>query len=206
MVLSVYDIEDYRAYFDVHPLRKIANETNGYDCLLMGTRLGIGFIKDGKVIERPQFELDVKGKIRCIEILTVSDERAKECIQKTSTLACADIARKVGVYNFRMKGDDKEKYGFVAQDVEKLLPEAVKADQLGDKAIDNAQLLAIAFGAIKQLQDEVVMLRLNQYTFERGLKKLCVSINEDLDCGQASGVEPDHLRAVKPPDCKTLQQ
>lgn len=161
MVLSVYDIDDYRSYFDVHPMRKIANEINGYDCLLMGTRLGIGFIKNGKVIERPQFELDVKGKIRCVEMLTVSDERVKAHIVPIHISQCADIVQGVGVYTFRMVGDaqNNEKYGFIAQDVEKVAPEAVKDDEVGDKAVDNAQLLAIAYGAIKQLQIEVARLK-----------------------------------------------
>lgn len=157
MVLSVYDIDDYRSYFDVHPLRKIANETNGYDCLLMGTRLGIGFIKNGQVIERPQFELDVKGKIRCIEILTVSDERVKEKITRLNDDECSNIVHDIGVFKFRMVDDaeGRDKFGFIAQDVERVTPEVVREDDRGDKAVDTAQLLAIAFGAIKQLQQQV---------------------------------------------------
>lgn len=155
----MYDIDDYRAYFDVHPLRKIANETNGYDCLLMGTRLGIGFIKDGKVVERPQFELDVKGKIRCIEIFTVSDEREKRDIEHVPPAKCADMVAKVGVYTYKMKGGGSARYGFVAQDVERSLHSVVANDADGKKAVDSVQLLALAFGAIQDLQAQVTGLR-----------------------------------------------
>ena len=152
MVLNVYDLENYRAYFDVHPIRKIANETTGYDCLLMGTRFGIGFIKDGKVIERPEFTLDVKGRIRTHEIYTVSDEREKTDISQVPNCVCGDLVKKLGIYQFALKeGDGSRKYGFIAQDVERTAGDIVNADASGKKSIDTLQLLALAIGAIQDI-------------------------------------------------------
>jgi hypothetical protein len=154
MVLSVYDIDDYRSYFDVHPIRKIPNETLGYDCLVMGTRLGIGFMKNGQVIERPQFELDVKGRIRCIEMFTVSDERVKSDIEHISPDKCSEALRGVGVHRYVMKdGDGTRRFGFVAQQLETqpTLDGVVNDSDGNGKSVDTVQLLALAIGAINDL-------------------------------------------------------
>lgn len=159
MVLSVYDIDDYRTYFDVHPIRKVANEVNGYDCLLVGTRFGIGFIKNGQIIERPQYQLDVKGAVRCLEVLNVSDERAKKNIVMVDDVSCASLVKDIGVFQFEMRdGRVGRRYGFIAQDLEKVVDGVVADDSQGKKSVDTTQLLALAIGAIKELQVRVAGL------------------------------------------------
>lgn len=166
MVLSVFDLDDYRDYFDIHPIRKIANETTGYDCLLMGTRFGIGFIgPNGAVVERPQFELDVKGRIRCTEIYTVSDEAEKLDITGLTPERCEALVRDVNVYRYRLRPtadrpDGTRKVGFLAQDLEKLDAGEDGASLVDDaaggkKSVDTVQLLAIAIGALQKLQQRV---------------------------------------------------
>ena len=168
MVLSVYDIDDYRSYFDVHPIRKVANETVGYDCLLMGTRFGIGFIKNGQIVERPQFELDVKGRIRCMEMYTISDEREKSNIEPITLDECASIVGKINVfrYGFNTQPDTK-RYGFIAQDLELADDCIVNSHEPGVKSIDTTQILALAIGSIKQLQERVCELERSHETLYR---------------------------------------
>ena len=159
MVLSVYDIDDYRSYFDVHPIRKVANETTGYDCLLMGTRFGIGFIKDGQIVERPQYELDVKGRIRCKEMFTVSDEREKCGIEPMTLPECAEVVGNINIYRYGFNTrPDARKIGFIAQDLELTTNGIVNDQDHGMKSIDTTQILAAAVGAIKHLQDRLTFL------------------------------------------------
>jgi len=46
-----------------------------------------------------------------------------------------------------------ERYGFIAQDLQKVMPSAVKENELGYLSIDNNQILAALVGAVKYLLD-----------------------------------------------------
>ena len=53
----------------------------------------------------------------------------------------------------------KADFGVIAQDVEQVLPEAVRAREDGYLAVDYEKLCALAFAAIKELQQQVDELK-----------------------------------------------
>ena len=151
MVLSIFDLTEYTQLLDVQPLKKI-NRTDGYDYYLFGRRLGIGTTD-------PIAECDVRGTVRCIELLMVSDREQKGNVQIIDPTACANILGGVSIYTYELKAKPGgEKVGFIAQDVEKVMPSAVVLGEDGVRTVDFVQLLAVVAGALKDLTERVAMV------------------------------------------------
>ena len=96
---------------------------------------------------------------------TTSDRRLKDdIIEIESPLAKVD---ELTAYEFTYKKDGKRAAGVMAQDVEKVLPQAVGEDALlalkGDdtmyKYVDYDQLIGLLVGAVKELKAEVEELK-----------------------------------------------
>jgi hypothetical protein len=66
------------------------------------------------------------------------------------------VANHGGLDNYFMRKAD---FGVIAQDVEQVLPEAVRAREDGYLAVDYEKLCALAFAAIKELQQQVEELK-----------------------------------------------
>lgn len=157
MVQSIYDNSDYQDFYNIQPIRRINNDQNGYDLIAFGSRLGVGFVKDGKLIaDRPMFDLDVKGNIRCVEFFMVSDERKKENIRPVAAEKCGDLVSAMNVRSFTFKDDPRHayKYGFIAQELERVSPELVRTDADGNKSVDITQVVALLCGAVQDLQKQ----------------------------------------------------
>ena len=151
MVLSIYDTADHKDFYNIQPIRRINNEFNGYDLIAYGTRLGVGFVEDGQLVDRPQFDLDVRGKVRCHELFMVSDAREKTDIQAVTPRECADLVQRMGVRSFALNRDPDAtpKYGFIAQELEQLSPHLVRTAPDGGKSIDLSQVVALLCGALQ---------------------------------------------------------
>lgn len=54
---------------------------------------------------------------------------------------------------------DKKQIGFIAQDVEKVLPELVRTDNQGYKSVDYAKMTVLLLQAIKEQQKEIELLK-----------------------------------------------
>jgi hypothetical protein len=93
-----------------------------------------------------------------------SDERLKENIEEMDLDKCLELIEKLELKYYKWKDqfaedveeNDKHKLGFIAQEVEEVLPEAVY--DLGNlygydnvKSINNDQLIAMLYGAIQKL-------------------------------------------------------
>jgi hypothetical protein len=151
MVLSIFDLKDYAQLLDIQPLKKI-NRSDGYDYYLYGHRLGIGTTD-------PIAECDVRGTVRCVEMLMVSDRSQKQNVVPLDLSTCASIVEKLSVYSYEFKAKPgTTKWGFIAQDVELLVPTAVVLGADGIKTIDVVQLLAVVVGAVKTLAARVDQL------------------------------------------------
>ena len=113
------------------------------------------------------------GEIRAVNNITAyysSDRRFKENIQDIpNALAAVDV---IGgkIFNWTDEflnengGEDdyflpKESFGVIAQDVQSVLPVAVRTREDGSLAVDYEKLCALAFQAIKELKAEVDQLK-----------------------------------------------
>ena len=112
----------------------------------------------------PAYELDVSGTIRASsavlspQYLVSSDQRLKENIKLITDLnGCLDTIKKLNVYNFNFKSDPEKitKTGFIAQEVKRLIPNAVKTTNFGGlkdcMQIDTDYIIAYLVSAVKAL-------------------------------------------------------
>jgi len=112
----------------------------------------------------PLYELDVSGTIRATtsimspQYLVSSDQRLKENIKLVSDLnSCLETIKKLNVYNYNFKSDPEKitKTGFIAQEVKRLIPNAVKTTEFGGLKdclqIDTDYIIAYLVTAVKAL-------------------------------------------------------
>ena len=106
-----------------------------------------------------EVKLDVNGDILAIQVHSSSDERFKKNINTVDN-AISMVQELRGVtYDFRTEEfADKNfpKYnqlGFIAQEVEAVIPQVVRTDSEGYKAVDYAKITALLTQAIKEQQD-----------------------------------------------------
>eukprot|EP00798_Chlamydomonas_sp_ICE-L_P019581 gene19581-26264_t len=144
-------VQKYTQLLEIQPLKKI-NRTDGYDYYLAGRLLGIGR-------QDPIVEMDVRGTLRCLELLMVSDKDQKSNIKLVEPNVCVTIVDNFSIYTFDFKvKPGSSKYGFIAQDVESVMPTAMVLGADGVKTVDVSQILAVVTGAVKSLSDRVTHL------------------------------------------------
>ncbi len=97
----------------------------------------------------PQALLDVNGDIRAQVYFHSSDARLKENIKTSQGLA---IVSKLRGVTFTWKNNKQKSSGVIAQEVEKVLPNAVRADGNNMKAVEYDQLFAPLIEAVKELK------------------------------------------------------
>ncbi len=103
----------------------------------------------------PDVALDVDGDIDYTGVIRdVSDARLKSDIESLSADAAAAIGQLKPV-SFTMKnGDGWRELGFIAQDVEEVLPELVRTGADGMKSLNYVGLIAPLTAAVQELQQE----------------------------------------------------
>jgi len=119
----------------------------------------------------PQGKLDVNGSIRCTSLTQTSDIRFKKNVG-TFNNALDRVAELRGV-TFQWKDESKtqgQQIGVIAQEVEKVIPEAVSTDDKGYKSVAYNQLVAVLIEAVKELKAENEELRTTLLTVNKELK------------------------------------
>ncbi|UBD71184.1 tail fiber domain-containing protein [Bacteroides sp. BFG-257] len=110
------------------------------------------------------------NSIQVKNVYNYSDARAKTNIQTLSqSLSIINQLRPVS-YNFTdnsdntqfRKGGDGKEIGLLAQEVEKILPNAVLTDPDGNKLINYTNLIAVLINAVKDLSTKVSALEAKQ--------------------------------------------
>ena len=106
-----------------------------------------------------EVKLDVNGDILAIQVHSSSDERFKKNINTVDN-AISMVQELRGVtYDFRTEEFTDKNFpeynqlGFIAQEVEAVIPQVVRTDNEGYKAVDYAKITALLTQAIKEQQD-----------------------------------------------------
>jgi len=106
-----------------------------------------------------EVKLDVNGDILAIQVHSSSDERFKKNINTVDN-AISMVQELRGVtYDFRTEEFANKNFpeynqlGFIAQEVEAVIPQVVRTDNEGYKAVDYAKITALLTQAIKEQQD-----------------------------------------------------
>lgn len=104
------------------------------------------------------YQLYVSGSAYATGVWNSSDIKFKQNINEIET-PLDKVNRLQGVsYEWKAdqfpekEFDNRRQFGLIAQEVEKILPEIVKVDDNGDKAINYAELIPVLIEAIKQQQ------------------------------------------------------
>ena len=110
--------------------------------------------------KNPSARFDVEGQVCATNISCSSDIRWKKNVEVIGN-GLENVMNLRGVeYNWRtdeFEGknfEEGEQIGFIAQEVEKVIPEVVRTDNNGYKSLDYARLTAVLVEAVKELKVE----------------------------------------------------
>ncbi|MCD8497416.1 MAG: tail fiber domain-containing protein [Alphaproteobacteria bacterium] len=97
------------------------------------------------------------GNVNAAAYLHTSDERLKkDIVDIDDPLALINSLRGV---HYKWKESDKPAYGLIAQEVEKVMPDAVNTDGQGMKAVEYDQVIGPLIEAVKAQQKEIEALK-----------------------------------------------
>lgn len=120
-----------------------------------GGNVGIGTEK-----EAPTEKLEVRGKVKCTEVVQTSDGRLKKAVKPIQNALNKITSLKGITYQWKDSNMGKnEVIGLVAQEVENVFPEVVTNDEEGNKSIAYSKMVAPLIEAIKEQQQQIEALR-----------------------------------------------
>lgn len=88
---------------------------------------------------------------------TSSDKRLKRDIKPIEN--SFEILEGLTGYRYTLNSNNARSVGLIAQDVEKVLPEAVRTDNEGYKSVDTYPIVAVLVETIKELKKEIEELK-----------------------------------------------
>lgn len=122
--------------------------------------VGIGVVAPGE-------KLEVAGNIKATSVLLTSDERLKYDVHNIKK--AVDMVMKLKGVHFKWKANAKEDIGFIAQQIEQVLPQLVHTDPVsGFKSVQYANVVAILVAAIQEQQ--TAFEKLNRRLDEQALQ------------------------------------
>jgi len=98
-----------------------------------------------------------KNKIRASAFVTYSDESLKSDVQTMST--ALDTVMSLKGVEFTWKNSGERDFGFIAQDVQKVVPKAVHTATDGVQGVDYSRLTSILVEAVKSQQVQIEDLK-----------------------------------------------
>lgn len=126
---------------------------SGFNNIIIESAVGIQRDPDGN-----NYKLDVNGNVRCVSLLQTSDKRFKKDFNDLN--AAADKIYKVKAYRYKFHDesgkyafDDKEHFGFIAQELEKEFPNLVNKDYEGNYAVNYIEFIPLLLDAVQKQKD-----------------------------------------------------
>jgi hypothetical protein len=117
---------------------------------------------ESKIVEKTSdgslTELNIGGIIKANEFLADSDRRLKTNIKGLNIDRCLEAVNFLSPKSYRFNDSDKERYGFISQEVKHILPECVNSDGKYE-SLNYVDMIPILVGAIQSLQNEVKNLK-----------------------------------------------
>lgn len=117
--------------------------------------------RDGKLgigVKDPAYAIDATGTIRASsDIIAFSDARVKENV-KTIDNALDKVTKLRGV-EYNKIGEDEQKIGVIAQEIEQILPQVVAEDENGMKSVAYGNIVGVLIEAIKDQQKQIDELK-----------------------------------------------
>jgi hypothetical protein len=92
------------------------------------------------------------GEVASVDFNSLSDLTLKKNIEPITN--SAEIISQLNPVSFDWRHADKKSFGFIAQEIEKILPEIV-SDSNGKKSLSYLQLIPFLVQAIKDMQKEI---------------------------------------------------
>jgi hypothetical protein len=97
------------------------------------------------------------GDLNAPNFNSTSDLRIKENVITVDN-ALAKVLKLRGVYYNRL-GEESQEVGFIAQEIENIIPEVVREDESGMKTVAYGNVVGVLVEAIKELKDEIEELK-----------------------------------------------
>lgn len=124
----------------------------------------------------PSERLDVNGNVRCTALIEVSDARLKTDIRPLEEANEVLSALRGVSYSWNREelpeADGRRRVGLLAQDVQGVLPEAVREDGNGTLGVEYSQLVPVLVEALKEQREELSRLRADNEDLRRELSTL----------------------------------
>ncbi len=118
-----------------------------------GGNVGIGTITPGS-------KLTVAGQVTATGFVTSSDRRLKTHIKDLNYGLKEVLSLQPVSYNWKKTPNTDKQIGLIAQDVRKLVPEAVVGDEAKEKlAVNYTELIPVLINAIKEQQKQIEELK-----------------------------------------------
>jgi hypothetical protein len=125
----------------------------------------------------PSEKLEVAGNVKASAFFYSSDERLKTTIRPIGN-ALEKVRKLTGVY-FKWKESGAEQIGLLAQDVEEVFPETVATDpKNGYKSVQYGNLIAPLIESVKELDQEVTTLQLQNLVLEKKIEEMEEILNK----------------------------
>jgi len=154
----------------------------------------------------PSERLSVNGNVTCTGVYLGSDQRFKTDIKSLNN--GIDIIKKIGIYTYNYKQDifkseqtdslgnreryefpTSKQYGVIAQELNEVLPEAVKVDNAGYYSVNYMTLIPVLVQSIKDQQKDIENLR-SQIAVSNAQSKLNQNVNS-LIAGAIVSISPN---------------
>ena len=119
----------------------------------------ISILRNGNVgigTTNPTYKLDVSGNIRCTSLYQTSDKRLKNNIQNLNSVL--DLINGVNPVSFNIETDNKTKYGFIAQELENIIPDIVNTPNDHDDyyCVDYVSMIPLLTKSTQELHKIII--------------------------------------------------
>jgi hypothetical protein len=131
-------------------------------------RLGVG-------TSNPDYTLHVQGTVAGVgSYVQLSDARFKQNVKKIRDSLQKIMALRGVTYKWidAVSFGDQTNIGFIAQEIEAVIPEIIDTDEKGIKRVRYSELIPILVEAFKEMQSEMVSLQVDSFEKEKEIRKI----------------------------------